>query len=133
MYPPRTLLLRPHHTPLFNIEEALSEGVVDIDGDLLILVLSGRVGLRAVCLDEFPNVILCDVVGVVGAARDLIENPAFGNLDFMSVQVIFGLDVAEDEGLRKGVRLSQRVDPMQRLVENVQLLFLHLHDAPHEH
>jgi hypothetical protein len=72
------------------------------------------------------------VVGVEGAAGDLVEGPAIRNFDLMSVEVVLCFNVTEDEGVGKDVRLAQRVDLVQRFVEDLQLLPAHLHDAPHE-
>ena len=72
------------------------------------------------------------MVGVVGAAADLVEGPALGDPDFVSVQVVLGLDVAEDEWVAEGVQLSLRIDFVKGLIEDVQFLLLHLDDAAHE-
>lgn len=73
----------------------------------------GGVWELLISLDHFPNVILGNMIGVIGTAADLIECPTFGYLDLMGVQIVFGLDVAEDEGVIEGVWLSGGVDLVQ--------------------
>jgi hypothetical protein len=116
MHPPDSPLLRPHHVPLLHVKKTLREGVVDVDSHFLVLIgISGaRTGRQIlVGLDQLPYIILGDVIGVVGAAADLVEGPALRDLDLVGVEVVLGLDIAEDEGVVELMRLPRGVDLMQ--------------------
>lgn len=109
--------------------------MVDVNSYFLILVGIIRLGIWGqilLGLDELPDIILCDVIGIVRAAADLVEGPALRDLDLVGVEVVFGLDITENEGVVELMQFSCGVDLMQRLIEDVQFFFLHLDDAAHK-
>jgi hypothetical protein len=59
------------------------------------------------------------MIGVEGAARDLIKSFALWNFDFMCVKIIFCFDITKDDRLRQDVGLSRWIYFMERLVKNL--------------
>jgi hypothetical protein len=136
---PHLFVFRPHHESLLEVEEALREGVVNVCRYGFVLAVQGLLGEGLLGqgefwfgLDQFPDVILGDVVGVEGAAGDLVELFGVGDFDLVGVEVVLGLEVAQNEGVGELVRFAGGVDLVQGLVEDVQFLLLHFHDAAHE-
>lgn len=85
--------------------------------------------------DELPNVVLGDVVGGVGAAGYFVVDFAVRVFDLVSMEVVLGFEVAEDDRLVQEMRFTIAINFMQRFVEQFQLFFLHLdqgadHDLP---
>lgn len=85
---PHLFRLRSYHAALLVPEEALCEGVVDVDIDRLVLVLvvgEWELSWLVLSLDELPDVVLSNMVGVEGAAADLVEVLAVRELDLVGV------------------------------------------------
>lgn len=97
-YLPHLLLLGSHHAALLDVEEALSEGMIDVGRyDLVPLRIVRGVRLRGIDFNEFPDIILCNVVRIVRAARYLIERSTLRYFDLMGMQIVLRLDIAKDE------------------------------------
>ena len=65
------------------------------------------------CFYKLPNIVLCDMVGVVGAAADLVEQPVVRNTHLVGMQVVFGLEVTQKDRLVEIVQLSFGIYLMQ--------------------
>lgn len=65
------------------------------------------------CFNKFPNIVLCDMIGVVGAAADLVEQPVVGNTHLVSMEIVFGFKVAQKDWFVYVVRLPFRIYLMQ--------------------
>ena len=148
---PQHSLLASYNDSSFKRQEPLSEGVIDVDVDDLIanillfflcdwlfffffddllcffdnFLLFFEFRRVLLSLDELPDIILRDVIGRVGAAWDLIEEFAVWMFDFVGMKVILGLQIAQNNGIRKGVRLSVAIDLMQWLVQYLEFLLFH--------
>lgn len=106
---------------------------VYVDG-LIFVVVFGRDQFSSIVLsfDQLPDVILSYVVGVEGAAADLVEMLAIWHFDLMGMQVVFCFNVAEDKWLGYCMRLAEWVELVQRFVEDLKLVLLHFYDAAHK-
>jgi hypothetical protein len=116
---PYLLGLRAHDLFLLVAEETLREGVVDIGVDdfiVLLQLVQGQFLLIWRSLDKFPDVVLGDVVGVEGAAGDLVQQFAFGYFDLVRMQIVLGFEVAEDNGFLLAMCLSGGAEFVQRFV-----------------
>ena len=66
-------ILAAHDAAFLEGEKALGERVIDEDPDNLVTVLELLRLSALLDLDEFPDVVLGDMVGGVGTAGDLVE------------------------------------------------------------
>jgi len=79
--------------------------VVDINFDLLISLLKWYFFLLLLVfgllfnLDEFPDIVLRNVVGGVGTAGNFIEGFKFLVFDFVSMEVVFCFEVTKNEAI----------------------------------
>ena len=54
-------------------------------------------------------------------------------LYFVGVEVVFSLEVAEDNGVGELVWFTVCIDAVQRFIKDLQLVLFHLHQTTHEH
>ena len=69
----------------------------------------------------------------VGAAGYFIEYFAFGVFYFVSMEVVLGLQVAENHRLTQQVGFTIAIYFMQGFVQNLQILLLHLDQGTDHH
>ena len=68
------------------------------------------------------------MVGSVGAAGYLIVQLALRMLDFMSVEIIFGFEIAQDDRFIQTMCLSISINFVQTLIQYLKFFFLHLYE-----
>ena len=95
LYFPYMPILTAHDAALLEGKKPLCERVINEDPDYLVPVLELLRLAGFLDLNKFPDVVLWDMVGGVGTARDFVEEFAVGVLDFVRVEVVFGFEVAE--------------------------------------
>ena len=65
------------------------------------------------CFYKLPNIVLCDMVGIVGAAADFVEQSVVRNTHLVSMQVVFGFEITQKDRLVHVVQLSLGIYLMQ--------------------
>ena len=127
LYLPNLFSLTSHDTPFLKGQKSLGERVVYVHSYDFVTILQLR-GVRFVLrleLDKLPNVVLGDVIAGVGAAGYLVVEFAVGMFYFMSMQVIFGFEVAEYDWISEDVLLPIRIDLVKRAVQHLEFLAVH--------